>query len=306
MSSGLVSGEIVAGTTIGAATLAIGARLAAAGIENARLDARRLIEAATGLSSERLLMEPGRALGVAEAVRLAAMVERRQAREPVSRIVGRRAFWKRTFEITPDTLDPRPDTETLVELALDLVAEERWRDGLHGRPIRILDIGTGSGCILLTLLAELPFSTGLGTDISKGALATAAGNAASLGLVARAEWQCADLLDGVQGPFDLVVSNPPYIPTGDIAGLDAEVRVFDPRGALDGGGDGLGLFRRIARDAWRVLSPGGWVAVEVGAGQADAAADIARRAGGAAGSRPVRTRSDIGGHTRCVAWKPRI
>lgn len=287
--------------TIAEATSSIGAQLATAGIEDARLDARLLVGAATGLSSERLLIEPTRTLDAREAVQLATMVDRRLAREPVSRILGRRAFWSRTFEITPDTLDPRPDTETLVELALDLATEEGWRE----RPIRILDIGTGSGCILLTLLAELPRATGLGTDVSEGALAAAARNATSLGLAERAAWQHADLLDGVAGPFDVVVSNPPYIPTGEIAALAPEVRAFDPQRALDGGGDGLDFYRRIALGAGRALAAGGWVAVEVGAGQARAVADLAGQAAGPIGLHSIRTRNDLGGHTRCVAWKPR-
>jgi release factor glutamine methyltransferase len=297
-----VKATTAAGTTLAEATTSIGARLAAEGIEDARLDARRLVEAATGLSSERLLMEPRRALGEREAMLLAQMVERRLTREPVSRILGQRAFWGRTFEITPDTLDPRPDTETLIGLALDLAEEEGWRE----RPIRMLDIGTGSGCIVLTLLAELPYATGLGTDVCNGALVTAARNAGSHCLAGRAVWQHADLIEGVRGTFDLVVSNPPYIPSADIDGLAPEVRGFDPWRALDGGRDGLDLYRRIAVEAGRVLAPGGWIAVEVGAGQADAVAALARTAGAAGGNVDVRTRRDLGGHTRCVAWKPQL
>ncbi len=296
-----MNGATADGMTLAEATQRIGARLAAAGIVDPRLDARRLIEAATGLSAERLFIEPARPLTGAESVRLAGLVERRLAREPVARILGRRAFWQRTFEITPDTLDPRPDTEALVELALALVAEEGWRE----KPIRILDIGTGSGCILLTLLAELPRATGLGTDISNGALSTAARNGVALGLAGRVLWQRADLLDGVAGGFELVVSNPPYIPSGDIAGLEPEVRVFDPRAALDGGRDGLDFYRAIAGNVAGVTAPGGWVVVEVGAGQAEAVAGIAGRGSGPAGALPARTQTDLGGHTRCVAWKPR-
>lgn len=297
-----MNGATAAGMTIAEATRSIGARLAAEGIEDARLDARRMIEVATGLSSERLVMEPRRTLDEAEALRLAAMVERRLAREPVSRIIGRRDFWRRSFEITPDTLDPRPDTETLVELALDLATEEEWR----GKPIRILDIGTGSGCILLTLLGELGRATGVGTDISEGALATAGRNAARLGLEARVAWQRADLIDGIEGRFDLVVSNPPYIPSGDIAGLAPEVRGFDPHRALDGGSDGLDFYRRITSGIAGALAPGGWVAVEVGAGQAAAVGQLVGQVADPAAGSSWRTHKDLGGHTRCVAWKPRL
>src|SRR5262249_30434047 len=162
----------------------------------------------------------------------------------------------------PDTLDPRPETETLVELVLDIVRDEGW----GARPLRLLDIGTGTGCILLTLLAELATAEGLGTDVSTAALDVARGNAARLGLEGRVAWQHARGLDGIAGPFDLIVSNPPYIPSAEIGTLEPEVARFDPRLALDGGGDGLDVYRDIVASAPAVTASDGWCVVEIGAG----------------------------------------
>ena len=209
--------------------------------------------------------------------------------------MGEREFYGRRFTLSPATLDPRPDSETLIETAIDIAAREGWRE----RQIRILDIGTGTGCLLLTLLAELPLATGLGTDISAAALQTAAMNAASLDVAARATFALADMLDGVDGTFDLVVSNPPYIASADIADLSPEVREFDPRAALDGGADGLDFYRRIVADLGRVLD--GWAIFEVGAGQADAVAMLSQQAFVKTRRAEVTRHSDLGGHTRCVA-----
>lgn len=293
---------IRAGIEVQAARRAVAAGLAAAGIDEPQADARVLIEAATGETREALVIDPARCLSATEAMRLSQFVERRLMREPVSRIVGERGFYGRTFKVTPDTLDPRPDTETLVELALDIAREETWTS----RPIGILDIGTGTGCILLTLLAELQLAHGLGTDISATALGVARHNARRLGLSDRATWQQARSLDGLDAAFELVVSNPPYIPSADIAGLEPEVQRFDPHLALDGGPDGLSMYREIVVASAGSATVGTWWVVEVGAGQAAAVAALVGKHCGARAGDAVRWQQDLGGHTRCVAWKPRI
>jgi release factor glutamine methyltransferase len=215
----------------------------------------------------------------------------------VSRILGEREFYGRPFALSEATLDPRPDSETLIGAALELAMQEGWGEA----PIRILDIGTGTGCLLLTLLAELPNATGLGTDISEEALATAQRNAQALGLADRAAFARHDMLDGVAGPFDLVVSNPPYIASGDIPVLAPEVHQFDPHAALDGGPDGLAFYRRISQGLDKVL--GGWVVLEVGMGQADAVALLLQQAFVKTLHAELRRYDDLGGHTRCVALR---
>lgn len=292
---------------LGDAVRRVAAMLAAAGIEDAAAEARRLVSAALAIDALRLVVDAERELSDENRHAIARFAQRRCGREPLSRIVGQREFYGRVFEVTPATLDPRPDSETLVAAVLDLVAEAGWL----GRPIRILDVGTGSGCLLATLLAELPEATGLATDIDPEALAVAARNAERLGVAGRAAFQLARSLEGLTGPFDLVVSNPPYIRTGDIAGLDPEVRQFDPRTALDGGADGLDIYHEIAGGLPRVLVDG-WVVVEVGAGQSAEVADILLAALAPPGtpSPPVReaspkvtsrTWTDLGGHCRTVA-----
>lgn len=270
--------------------------LADAGIDGAARDARLLVLAALGLSATDLMREPERAVRPEEALRLAEFANRRAAHEPVSRILGERGFYGRTFHITPATLDPRPCTETVVEAALEVVEREGWRN----RPIRILDVGTGSGALLVTLLAELPLATGLGTDISDAALDVACANAERLGVGVRASFQNRRSLDGVEGTFDLVVSNPPYIPSGEVGGLDVDVRDYDPLGALDGGADGLAIYRELAAGVPRVV-PEGWVLLEVGAGQAPDVEAIFRESLGMGSLAETRTWQDLGKHTRCVA-----
>jgi len=285
----------LAGLEIREAMARVARRLDDCGIEIPSRDARLLVGAALGLDSADLIREPARPLDAAAAARLAGFVARRAAHEPVSRILGVRGFYGRTFEITPATLDPRPATETLVDAALEIADRNGWRT----RPMRILDVGTGSGALILTLLAELPLATGTGTDISEGALAVARRNAERLGLAARCSFVLCRSLEGVAETFDLLVSNPPYIPTGDIAGLDADVRDYDPRAALDGGADGLAIYRELALGLVRIV-PEGVALLEVGAGQAEAVADIFRHAAGAAlaGSESWK---DLGSHTRAVA-----
>lgn len=258
------------------------------------IEARRLVAHACGLAPIVLATEPARVLTATQKAALATVLARRLRREPLGRIAGEREFYGRVFQLSPGTLEPRADTETLVGAVLEHVAD-------RAEPLRILDIGAGTGCILLTLLAELPHATGLGIDISPDALATAAANAARLGLADRAAFELRDGPAGLAGSFDIVVSNPPYIPSGDIAGLDPEVRVFDPHAALDGGADGLDFYRAWIPETVR-LAPGGLLAMEVGASQADSVAGLMRRAARSS-SGPVLRWRDLGGHTRVVAIK---
>lgn len=268
-----------------------------------RREARALVEAVLGLASGTLTPaddaeDPsGRSSRVpipdGASEQLADLVTRRLAGEPLSRILGWREFWSLTLALSPDTLDPRPDTETLVDAGLDALAAVG--DGF-GRPLRLLDLGTGTGCVLLALLTERPEAIGLGVDIAPGAVITARANARALGLEGRALFVVGDWTAAVRGPFDLVVSNPPYIPTGDLAGLDRAVRAHDPRRALDGGPDGLAAYRRLAAGVPPVLAPGAALAVEVGIGQAEAVATLFA----AAGLTVEAIRPDLAGIPRCV------
>jgi release factor glutamine methyltransferase len=246
-----------------------------AGIETPELDARLLLCHAAGLSHETYIARAREALPADAAPRLKDAIARRLAREPVARITGTREFYGRSFILGKDTLDPRPDTETLIEAALDIVRERRWQE----KPLKLLDLGTGTGCILVTLLAELPHAVGLGTDLSPGALAVAAANARAHRLGARAAFIAADWLDAVSGKFDLILSNPPYLAAGEIAGLTTDVAGYDPRLALDGGSDGLEAYRRIATRARDALIEDGCLLVEIGPGQEEDVAAIFARAG---------------------------
>lgn len=246
-------------------------RLKEAGLPTPALDARILVQAATGASDLEMIREPGTLMTPAEEERLAGWERRRLVREPVSRILGSREFWGLPFTVTAETLDPRADSETLVETALDLLKDIE-------RP-RLLDLGTGTGCLLLSLLHERQDASGVGVDLSEGALAVAASNASALGLSARAEFLESEWTENVEGRFDLAVSNPPYIPHGEIAGLTEEVRLHDPMLALDGGEDGLDAYRALARLLPDHLTQGGHAVVELGAGQADAVTAIFEAAG---------------------------
>lgn len=271
--------------------------LAAAGVEGPAREARLVVSAASSLPTAEIIVRPEQPLAPGVRERLDAMLARRCAHEPLSRILGEREFYGRRFTLSPATLDPRPDSETLIEAVLGIAEREDW----NGRPIRILDVGTGTGCLLLTLLAELPMATGLGTDVSEEALATAAGNAVSLGLGERAAFARHDALEGIEGWFDLVISNPPYIASGEIDGLSPEVRDFDPLAALDGGVDGLGIYRRIAAGLERILR--GWVVFEVGASQADAVSSVLQQEFVKTRNAEVCLYLDLSGHTRCVATR---
>jgi release factor glutamine methyltransferase len=219
-----------------------------------------------------------------------SLVERRCKFEPVSRILGNREFYGRSFRVTPDVLDPRADTETLIGAALVLAKGKG--------PLRILDLGTGSGAIVVTLLAELPGATAVASDLSALALQVAKGNAEALGVADRASVVQANWFDGVDGQFDLIVSNPPYIPLGDIAGLAPDVRDFDPPKALDGGPDGLEAYRRISSGAGAHLAPKGHVILEIGAGQENAVNDLFS----GQGFNRESLHFDLAGHVRCLVF----
>jgi release factor glutamine methyltransferase len=250
-------------------------QLKAADFETPELDARLLVGAATRLDLTGLTIDAQRLLRADESRRLAELAARRLRHEPVARILGEKEFWGMRFALSAETLVPRADTETVVEAALELVRAA----GDPPEPLRIADIGTGSGAILLALLKELPGAIGVGTDISAGALRTARANAEHLALAGRASFVACDYCEKLEGPFDLIVSNPPYVVRGEIGALAREVRDHDPRRALDGGSDGLVAYRAIARDIAGLLEPGGAFALEVGKGQADDVAELIRSTG---------------------------
>lgn len=245
-----------------AALVAAVPRLRAAGVEDPARDARILLAHAMGLAPDRLTLHLADEMTDPQAMAYETALLARQTRKPVSQIIGSRLFWGRRFRVTQDTLDPRPETEILIEQAL------------AGPFSRILDIGTGTGCILLTLLAERPEATGLGSDISAAALAVAGDNAETLGLSDRATFTETSWLDGVTGRFDLIVSNPPYIALDEMSGLAPEVRDHEPRQALTDGDDGLTAYRAIAAQALPALLPGGRLIFEIGPTQGQEVARI--------------------------------
>lgn len=242
-------------------------RLQSAGIEQPTREARLLLSHAAGISPTTVMAWPEREATDEAGAALARLLERRLAYEPLSRILGRREFWSLDFEVTPATLDPRPDSETLVEAVLDHILDP-------GAPLRLVDFGTGTGCLLLALLNSLPNAAGIGVDRSIDAARVADRNAVALGLKPRAGMLVGDWDQALDGVFDLLVSNPPYIPSCDLAGLMPEVRLYDPQAALDGGADGLCPYRVLAPAAMRLLRPGGLAAFEFGQGQAEDVAAI--------------------------------
>ncbi|WP_315735260.1 MULTISPECIES: peptide chain release factor N(5)-glutamine methyltransferase [unclassified Bradyrhizobium] len=285
---------LIAGVTIDAARRALAARFADAGLDSPELDARLLIGHALQLDLTGLVMHGRRQLSHDDAQRLETLMQRRLAGEPVARILGTKEFWGLDLRLSADTLVPRPDTETVVELALEHLAA----GGDLKRRLRIADLGTGSGAILLALLSELPWAFGLGTDISLAALTTARDNARALGLADRAGFVACSYAAALAVGFDLIVSNPPYIPSSEIGALDAEVRAHDPLRALDGGKDGLDAYRALIPQAAALLQPGGAVIVEVGLGQSDDVAALMVRAGLTADSSTIR--ADLAGIPRTV------
>lgn len=285
------------GETIAAALGKIGAVLRRRGFEAPEADARALVSGILGISKAHLIAAPDRVIADAAAP-LAAAVQRRLRHEPVSRILGVKEFYGRNFHITSDVLDPRPDTETVVEMVLDIVD----REGGRQRPLRIADIGTGSGAILLTLLGELPAAVGIGTDVSAEALGVAAGNARALGVVGRCQFLHTRGLGAAAANVDIVVSNPPYIEGSSIAGLEPSVRDFDPHVALDGGTCGLAIYKEIAHEIMALERPC-WVVLELGAGQLDLVSELFMKYRTRDAASAMLTRNDLGGHTRAVAFK---
>ncbi|MBN43102.1 MAG: protein-(glutamine-N5) methyltransferase, release factor-specific [Alphaproteobacteria bacterium] len=279
--------------TVAAALAEAGDRLRAVGSDTPDLDARVLLRHATGQDDAWLF-----ANGEAEIVptMLDSFVEllaRRELREPISQIIASREFWSRDFRVTPDVLTPRPDSESLVKTVLTRIKD---RDA----SLHILDLGTGSGCLLLTLLAECPNATGLGVDASAAALDVAAGNAAALGVDARVEWREGDWCEGLDGEFDVIVSNPPYIARHEMRHLEPEVRDYEPNLALDGGADGLSAYRQIVPALPRLGTSRAVIALELGLGQAKGVAALGR----VAGLRIADVDQDISRRARVITFEP--
>jgi len=265
-------------------------RLERAGLSGPVIDARLLVEAAAGCTRTEIVTDPYRALTPEQEATLADYLARRERREPVSHILGRKGFWKIMLNVNDKVLTPRPDTETVLDVVLkDFPEPAAWN---------VLDLGVGSGAILLAILAERPAAKGLGVDVSADAIAVARDNAAALGLAGRTALLRGDWTAGLaDGNFDLVVSNPPYIATDVIETLEPEVRQYEPRIALDGGPDGLDAYRLLAPEILRVLKPGGRFAVEIGFDQKDPVEALFREAGAA----DVRTVRDLADSDRVVA-----
>ena len=285
-----------AGQTIETARRALTARFKAGAIDSAELDARLLSGAVLGLDLTGLITAANRLLTSDESTRLEQFAERRLRGEPVARILGHKEFWGLSLQLTPATLVPRPDTETIVELALEML---RAND-LANHPLRVADLGTGSGAILLALLSELPDALGFGTDISEAALQAARANAAQAGLADRVTFIACDYATGLTAPFDLIVSNPPYIRSADIGGLATEVRNYDPMAALDGGADGLDAYRALIPQAACLLAPGAALVVEAGQGQSRDI-EALMTAAGLTHERPPK--ADLAGIPRAVAGR---
>jgi release factor glutamine methyltransferase len=288
--------DCFAGQTVEAARRALTARFKSGAIDSAELDARMLTGAALGLDLTGMITAARRLLTSDEANRLEDFARRRLGGEPVARILGEREFWGMPLKLSPATLVPRPDTETVVELALETLRA----GGELNRPMRIADLGTGSGAILLALLSELPAAHGFGTDISADALQAAAANAARAGFSGRATFIACDYATGLSGRFDVIVSNPPYIRSADIAALAIEVRDHDPLAALDGGADGLDAYRALIPQAVRLLAPGAALVVEAGQGQSGQIQGLMAAEGLAPAGAP---KADLAGIPRAVAGR---
>ena len=273
------------------ANVLAGARkaLIAADLDGSALDVRLLLQAASGFSHEDIIASPEKALDGATLLKFSDYIKRRLAHEPVSRILGTREFFGRSFQVTPAVLDPRADTEALVELVLERHGNSAWR---------VLDIGTGSGAILITLLTERPAFEGVAVDVSPEALHVAKMNGLANGVSGRLHLHQGSWFSGLDGNFDLIVSKPPYIPHGDIAGLEVDVKDYDPHLALDGGADGLFAYRAIAADVGQFLAAKGEIAIEIGAGQQADVASIFK----AHGFSHLATSTDVGGHVRALIF----
>ncbi|MBM3608518.1 MAG: peptide chain release factor N(5)-glutamine methyltransferase [Alphaproteobacteria bacterium] len=283
--------ELNGAATIAGAQAQAAKLLQAAGIDSAAADSRLLLQHVSGLSHAQILSRGDDAPGKEILARYIQLIERRLKREPVSRITGTRAFWTAQFEVSSATLDPRPETETLVEFVL------AWIQQRPVRTLRILDLGTGSGAILCSLLSALPEASGIGTDISTQACDVARRNVQRLQLEARARIMNTSWAEGIPGPFDIIVSNPPYIATAELEKLEPEVRCYDPLSALDGGVDGLEAYRIIVSMSRPLLAPGGLFAVEIGAGQDAQVSGLIRQAG----FLDAGSKADLQGICRVVA-----
>lgn len=271
-------------TAAGALRAAI-PRLRGAGVEDAVLDARLLLAHAMGLAADRLTLHLPDEMTAPQARAYEEALQARARRQPVAQILGQRLFWGLTFRVTPDTLDPRPDTEALVA------------EALRAPFLSMLDLGTGTGCILLACLKSMPMARGLGVDISPAALEVAKGNATALGLARRAAFRLSDWFSAVPGRHDLIVANPPYIAADEMADLAPDVRDWEPHLALTPGGDGLAPYRLIARDAPARLMGGGRLLVEIGPTQGAAVAALFA----AQGLQDIRILPDMDGRDRVVA-----
>lgn len=285
-----------AAETIDARRRALALAFRDAGLESPELDARILVGQALGLDHAALAANGARSLTQEQNTRIAELAARRLGHEPIARILERKEFWGLPLHLSPAALVPRPETETVVEAALDAIGTNSGAGNLL-----IADLGTGSGALLLALLSELPHAFGIGTDLSVQALTTARANAARLGLAGRTAFAACDFAAALSGPFDCIVSNPPYVASGDIETLSPEVREHDPHLALDGGEDGLSCYRAIAAQARCLLKPAGALVVELGAGQADKVTEI-MAAQALLADRPARL--DLAGIPRALTLRP--
>ncbi|MFO0389683.1 MAG: peptide chain release factor N(5)-glutamine methyltransferase [Alphaproteobacteria bacterium] len=266
--------------------------LQTAHVQSASLDARLLLLHVMGIAHEQWVVSPDMDMTSEQATLYESLIARRAAREPIAHIIGKREFWSMDFKVTNATLDPRPDSETIIEALLQRIPDKN-------AALNILDLGTGTGCLLLTLLKELPNAKGLGIDLSREAMAVAQENALSLGLSARAHFQHGNWCEGVSGSFDVIISNPPYIPTTSIRSLAPEVAQYEPKLALDGGEDGLDCYRNILAALPTILNQEGIAAFEVGAGQIQSVAEIASENG----LQLEGMRKDMQGIPRCLLLK---
>lgn len=281
-------------TTLSALHLAARRRLADAGISDAGLDARLIVEHFSATTRTDAVLRPDTPVAAAVVRQVEAALDRRIAGEPVHRILGFREFYGMRLGLSTETLEPRPDTETLVDAVLPFVRDTAAREGV----CRILDLGTGTGAIALALLAQEPHAVATGVDVSDDALATAAANAAGLGVAGRFTAKKSDWFAGIDGRYHLIVSNPPYIPSSEIEDLQHEVRNFDPRRALDGGPDGLEPYRAIASGSARHLEEGGCVGLEIGHDQRRDVTELFERAG----YELIAQRKDLGGNDRVLVF----
>lgn len=287
--SATLSSAFAADATVGAVLAAAAARLAAAGLAEPRREARLVLALALGVEPAALLGWPERVVASDAAGTIDRLVTRRAQGEPLSRLKGRREFWSLDFALSPETLDPRPDSETLIAAALDDIAD-------RAAALRVVDFGTGTGCLLLALLSELPQARGIGIDIAPGAVAAAEDNAHRLGLGARTTFRLGSWESRIDGPADVILANPPYIPSSEIARLPPEVSGFDPILALDGGADGLFAYRALGPAIRALLQPLGRAYIEIGDGQAAQVTRIFVESR----LRVAEVKRDLAGVERCV------